>query len=152
MNLIWKKLSNDKVVDLIPYIKECLTKNPESEIFVGCDSQNRKHFTNFGAVIVLHHQSRGGHVLYAYFEVPRIKDQFTRLFKEVETSLEIAEYLRSQDIPKIDYLDIDLNPDPQFGSNFVLRTAVGYVESMGYESRVKPFAAAATYAADRVCK
>lgn len=152
MNLKWKKLSNHEPVDLISYIKEYTNTTPDSEIYVGCDSQNRKKHTNFGAVVVLHHSSRGGHVLYAYFEVDRIKDQFTRLFKEVQTSLEIAEYLRSNDVQKVDYVDIDLNPDPKFGSNFVLRTAVGYVESMGYESRIKPFAAAATYAADRVCK
>ena len=153
LNLKWKKLENHQVIDdVIQYIKSYCEKYPDSQIYIGCDSQNRKHNTLFGMVIVIHKQSRGGHVLYSEEEVPRMKDNFTRLFDEAHRSLEIAEYLRNNDVQKVDYIDLDLNPDPKFGSNFVLRAAVGYVESMGYSHRTKPYALSATYAADRICK
>ena len=96
--------------------------------------------------------SRGGHVIYTYFEEKRIKDNFTRLFKEAQLSLETAEYLKANNIKKIDFVDLDFNPDPKHKSNQVLRSAVGMIEGMGYKTRTKPHASSATYAADKVCK
>ena len=84
-------------------------------------------------------------------KIEKIKERFTKLWKEVEISLEVAEFLKSNDL-HAKYIDIDLNPDPKFGSNNVLRAALGFVESMGYSARVKPEACAASYVADRLCK
>jgi predicted RNase H-related nuclease YkuK (DUF458 family) len=74
------------------------------------------------------------------------------LWSEVERSIEIAEYLKSSNIKRPAFIDIDLNPDPQFKSNQALRAALGYVESMGYIVRCKPDAVSATYVADKICK
>jgi predicted RNase H-related nuclease YkuK (DUF458 family) len=84
--------------------------------------------------------------------VDRIRDSFSRLWKEVEISIEISEYLRESGIQKPKYIDIDLNPDPRYRSNQVLRAALGYIESMGYMPRCKPNAMSASYIADKLCK
>jgi predicted RNase H-related nuclease YkuK (DUF458 family) len=151
MDHVFKSLSNEKVVDLVPYIKERLSQSDNISIYIGCDSQNIGSKTVYASVVVLHYGKNGGHVLYSRKKVDRIKDRFTKLWKEVEISMEVAEYLNTHGI-RANYIDIDLNPDPKYGSNNVLRAAMGFVESFGYVARCKPEATAASYCADRLCK
>jgi predicted RNase H-related nuclease YkuK (DUF458 family) len=161
MNRVFKSLTNRQVVDLIPYIQSYLMQHPETEIFIGCDSQNHGRSTSYATVIVLHNKGRGGHVLFTQDAIPRVKIgrqnaktevEFQRLWSEVERSIEIAEYLKDNNIKRPAFIDIDLNPDPQFKSNQALRAALGYVESLGYVVRCKPDAVSATYVADKLCK
>jgi predicted RNase H-related nuclease YkuK (DUF458 family) len=152
MEKVFKELSRRSKIDLIPYVKKYLSENPNVDIYIGCDSQNTGRSTNYATVIVLHKERKGGHVLYTSESVPKIKDRFTRLWSEVEHSIDLAEFLTLNGIKKPKFIDIDLNPDPRFKSNIVLRSALGYVESMGYTPRCKPYAAAASYAADKLCK
>lgn len=152
MNLKFKQLSTRQDVDLIPYLQNFLEEHPDSIIYVGCDSHNVSQYSRYGVVIVLHEPNKGGHVLYTKINVPKITDRFTRLWNEIEYSLSVAEYLKEMGVRKIDYIDLDLNPDPKYKSNQVLRAALGYVESMGYAVRVKPEATIASTVADAICK
>jgi predicted RNase H-related nuclease YkuK (DUF458 family) len=151
MDLKFKSLTTRNEIDLIPYIKDFLSKNSDTSIFIGSDSQNTRN-TTFATVIVLHNTRKGGHVLYVKDIVPLIRDRFSRLWNEVEYSLQVANYLVEYEIPKPNFIDIDLNPDPKYKSNQVLRAALGYVESMGYTPRCKPNAVVASYVADAICK
>ena len=151
MEFKFKSLSTRNEIDLIPYIKDFLSKNSNTSIFIGSDSQNTRN-TTFVTVIVLHNAGKGGHVLYVKDIVPLIRDRFSKLWNEVEYSLQIANYLVENGIPKPNFIDIDLNPDPKYKSNQVLRAALGYVESMGYTPRCKPNAVVASYVADAICK
>ena len=83
--------------------------------------------------------------------MPRVRDRWSRLWKEVEYSVDMANQLVQSGLPKATFIDLDLNPDPQFKSNDVVRAAVGLVESMGYQARTKPYSLCASYAADKVC-
>lgn len=151
MNYTFRSLSDKRPVDLIPYIKAELESRDDISIYVGTDSQNLGSKTAYACVIALHYGRSGAHVLYTQFRVDRIKDRFSKLWKEVEVSMEVAEYLDAHGIHAT-FIDIDLNPDPLYGSNNVLRAAVGFVESKGFAVRVKPEAISASYAADRLCK
>jgi predicted RNase H-related nuclease YkuK (DUF458 family) len=144
----FKRLSDHKVVDLIPYLKEKMANNVK--IYIGADSQNLADSTNYATVIVLHYGNSGGHVLYYKETLPRVRNQFNRLWKEVEDSIEVAMYLADNGIQRATYIDLDLNPDPKYQSNTVLRAAMGYVESMGFTPRIKPNAAAASCCADHL--
>lgn len=148
----FRKLSDNQVVDLVSYVKDYLTTHPNHEIYIGCDSQNAKRDTRYGVVVVLYAKGKGGHVLYAKDTKVLIRDRFTRLWGEVELSIEIATYLRSNDIDRTTYIDLDLNPDPKYKSNQVLRSAMGYVEGMGFKVRIKPNAVMASYVADTLVK
>jgi len=150
MELKFKSLSTRKEVDLIPYVKDFLANNLDTTIYVGCDSQNER-YTTYAVVIVLHNPGKGGHVLYTKDIVNRIPDRFIRLWNEVEYSLQTAVILSENGIDP-NYIDLDLNPDPKYKSNQVLRAALGYIESMGYTPRCKPEAMVASYVADAICK
>ena len=147
----FRKLSDSTPVDLIPYLKDILSTRDDIKVYIGTDSQNTDTKTYYAAVIVLHYGNNGGHVLYAKESVEKIRDRFTRLWTEVEMSLELAVYLKDNGIMP-SYVDLDLNPDPMHGSNNVLRAALGYVEAQGFKARCKPEAISATYVADKICK
>jgi predicted RNase H-related nuclease YkuK (DUF458 family) len=152
MDRKFQSLTNHQVVDLIPYLKEKLKEREDIKIYVGSDSQNMGSRTMYALVIVLHYGKSGGHVVYSKKSVSRIRDRFTRLWNEVEDSVQLAQYLEANGIQKPDFIDLDFNPDPKYQSNTVLRSALGYVESLGYHPRCKPEAVAATYIADKICK
>lgn len=147
----YRILATETIVSLDSYLSHYLSENPDAQIIIGCDSKNRDSETVYGLVIVLYKEKKGGHVLYAKQRVPRIRDRWSRLWKEVELSVALANELQEKGFPKAKFIDLDLNPDPRFKSNDVVRAAVGLVESMGYEARTKPYSLCASYAADKVC-
>jgi predicted RNase H-related nuclease YkuK (DUF458 family) len=144
----FKRLADHQYVDLVPYLESKMTD--DVKIYIGADSQNIGEKTHYATVIVLHYGNSGGHVLYNKEAVPRVRDSFARLWKEVEYSIEVAMYLSDQGLPRATYIDLDLNPDPRYQSNTVLRAAMGYVESLGFKPRIKPNAAAASCCADHL--
>lgn len=146
----FKRLSDKVEVNLIEYASEFLKNNPGHKVYVGTDSQNIGRKTIYATVIVFHNSGIGGHVLFYKREEPIIRDRFSRLWKEVELSVEAAEQFKGIGIPPIECIDLDLNPDPKYKSNQVLRSALGYVESLGYKARIKPESVMATCVADKL--
>jgi len=132
----WRKLSDNEEVILSDYLKEWIEKNPMYKIYIGCDSQNVSGRTKFATVIVLHNVGRGGHVLYNKQEFDMIKSNHEKLWREVEFSVEAAKIVMEFNIQP-SYIDIDLNPDHNYQSNDLLRSAVGLINSLGLEARPK---------------
>lgn len=147
----FRSLSNGSKIDLIPYTEQKLAVRDDVSFYIGCDSQNRGRSTHYGLVIVFHYGKNGGHVVYATKTIPRVKDKADRLLREAGFSIELAQYLESHGIKKPDFIDLDFNPDPKYQSNMILRSALGWVEAMGYKARCKPDAVSASYVADKIC-
>lgn len=152
MEKVFRRLIDRKKVELVTYISEYLSTNEGIEILIGCDSQVFKTKTIYAIVIALYTPGKGAHLLFTRWNTNRENYAGNRLINEVWASIEVAEYLREAGIPKAKYIDVDLNPDPQFKSNEVFRQAVGMVEGMGYACRHKGTNAAVTYAADSLVK
>lgn len=148
----FKTLSSHRKVDLIPYIREYVANHPETEILIGCDSQNRKKETIYAVVIGLYTPGKGAHVLFNKFSTQREKDNVGRLLNEVWHSVETAEQIKNEIGIKATWIDIDLNPDPKYRSNQALASAVGVVTGMGYKVRHKGNSPVMTYAADHLVK
>lgn len=148
----FKSLTNNKEVEIISYVKSWLESHPESELYIGTDSQVRGAKTVFATVIVLHEARKGGHVLYSKCNILKMRDMSQRLWKEVEFSLEVAELLTSAGIKKPKYIDIDINPDEKWSSNMMLASALGLIKWKGFEGRSKPDAFCASHVADKLVK
>jgi predicted RNase H-related nuclease YkuK (DUF458 family) len=148
----FRKLVNGEIVDLISYIKNYVDENPNVEILIGCDSQNRKTETIYAVVIGLYRSGRGAHVIYTRFKTPRERDNVVRLLNEVWFSTEIAEEIKNESGIKASWIDIDLNPDPKYRSNQALSSAVGIVTGMGYRVRHKGLSPMMCYCADSLVK
>lgn len=145
----FQTLYGEKVNDIVDYIKNYISSNENVEILIGADSQNyRNRKTIYGVVIALYRKGKGAHVLCQKEALPLEKNTQKRLMSEVWKSVEVAEFLKNSGLPKPQWIDIDLNPDPKYKSNSVLRQAVGLVEGMGYKVRYKHLGALTTYAAN----
>jgi predicted RNase H-related nuclease YkuK (DUF458 family) len=149
----FKTLFGIEIDNLAEYIKEYISTRENVEILVGADSQNYSNRkTIYGVVIALYTKGKGAHVLCSRDTVPIERNTSTRLLTEVWKSIETAEFLKENGLPKPLWIDIDLNPDPKFKSNTVLRQAVGLVEGMGYQVRYKQLGAMVTYAANHLVR
>ena len=149
----FKTLNGKPIDDIVNYIKDYLFDRDNVEILIGSDSQcygNNK--TIYGVVVALYTIGRGAHVLCTRNIEPFESNTPKRLLNEVWMAIEVAEFLRNSGLPKAKYIDIDLNPDPRYKSNSVLRQAVGMVEGMGYRVRYKHMGAMTTYSANQLVR
>jgi predicted RNase H-related nuclease YkuK (DUF458 family) len=148
----YKRLYDGVKVNLVEYINEYLKVNENVQILIGCDSQNFVDKTVYAIVVALYRNGKGAHVIYNRWKTPVELTRNIRLLNEVWYAVEVAEHLKNAGLPKVKWIDIDINPDPKFKSNEVLRQAVGMVEGMGYSVRYKTLGPIATYAADHLVK
>ncbi len=149
---LFRKMHSSAEVDFIAYLKDYLSKFPETEIMIGCDSQNYADNTIYAIVIAMYRQGKGAHVIYRRWKTSKELVRATRLLTEVWNAIETAELMRSNGLPKPVWIDVDLNPDPRYKSNEVFRQAIGMVEGMGYKVRYKTMDPMITYAADYLIK
>lgn len=150
----FKKFSGEQLPDVAEYIKNYIKEHKLSdiEIMIGTDSQNKGSKTTYSTVIVLYTPGHGGHCIFKRWRTPKETVRPVRLLKEVEESINLANYLVENECPKPKYIDIDINPNPKFKSNEVYTAAKGWVESMGYEVRFKTIAPLVTSVADWLVK
>jgi predicted RNase H-related nuclease YkuK (DUF458 family) len=149
---IFKKIGTDETVDLLSYVKIILEKYPETKIHVGCDSQSYSTKTNYVTTVVFRYDKRGAHVIYRKETVPKVKDMWTKLWGELQRSIDIAGYLRIEGGINIHQIDLDYNNNPKHKSNMIVKTAIGYMESLGYNYAIKPETLIAISVANELCR
>ncbi len=150
--MVYKRLFDGTDVNLTDYIRDYVETHNDVDILIGCDSQNYVDKTTYAIVVALYHRGKGAHVLYKRWKTQREHVRATRLLNEVWYAVETAEAIKNAGLPKVKWIDVDLNPDPRYKSNEVFRQAVGMVEGMGYQVRYKTLGPIATYAADHLVK
>lgn len=151
-SVLFRRMYSNSEVELIPYIQDYLLEYPETEIMIGCDSQNYSESTTYAIVVALYKKGKGAHLIYRRWKTAREFTRASRLLTEVWNAVETAEFMRQHGLPKPIWIDIDLNPDQRYKSNEVFRQAVGMVEGMGYNVRYKSMDPMITYAADYLIK
>jgi len=121
------------------------------EVHVGCDSAiNSGQRVCFATVIcIISRSGGGGRYFYARSVEPERHYPVlqTRLLREVELSLSVAELLMAHDV-EVTTVHCDSNTDPRYKSTEHTNMLTGYIQSMGFEYLVKPHAWA-TFVADR---
>jgi len=148
--LLFKDISG-KRIDTLAHTLNILKKNPSVEIHVGSDSQSVGKQTIYCTVIAYRFGNRGVHYVLSKTAVPLINDMWTRLWKEAELSIEVAEWI-SKLVPLKIEIDMDYNEDENFQSYKLISAAKGWANSLGYKVNVKPNNQIATRAADQHCK
>lgn len=133
----FRKFSDNTKVDLLEYCRDMIAINPDVKIYIGCDSQNSRNKTNYVTAIVFRFPSKGASVIMQYDKVPMIKDMWSKLWGELQRSIDIAGYIRFEGNIPIEKIELDFNEDPLNQSNTILKTAIGYVESLGYSVSFK---------------
>lgn len=148
----FKILETNEQVDLLEYVVAKLKENPYIKIYVGTDSQNYGGYSHYAIAVVLRYNQRGGHVLYRREKLPRIRDHFTRLWKECEYSLEVAEWLKEVSALNVEAIELDYNTLKPTESQKLVSATRGWAESLGYKVKVKPDEMIAAKAADHICR
>lgn len=159
---IWKCPSDKSVkFDLIEYTKKFLGNNSHYDvhIYVGCDSQNirKSRWTGYVTCVAFHigtndageFYGHGVHLIYKTEKYKKINDNWTRLWKEVEKSMDVAEQLRQAGI-LIHQVDLDFNQDELHDSNRLVSAGVGLFKGLGYKVASKPDDLIAARAADHI--
>jgi len=145
-------MHDDSPVHLLDHVRDALARHPDVEVLVGSDSQNRSQHTIYTTTVVLRYYRNGAHVLYRREKQQRIRDLWTRLWGEVERSLDVAHALSREGGVRVSRIDMDINSDPRFASHKLHTTAVGYIRAQGYEARTKPEMLIASWAANVLCQ
>jgi len=179
----FKKFGGEEIPDVGEYLRAYLKKYPLTSVFVGTDSMSKRGKVSYATVIALYDEVRKDGVHYIFKRDKEIGklDIFSRMWREVEKSIEVAEHLEVElegHIKRLDIedlmvmrnpaggyykvhqnklvtIDIDINPTDGGGQNksFVAyEAAKGYVVGLGYRERFKPHCWAANVCADLVCK
>lgn len=148
MERTFRKMGNHAKVELGTYAKEMVRKHPNMKIYVGSDSQNYSKKTLYATTVVFRFENNGAHVIYHKESTPLVTDMWTRLWGELQRSIDVAGYLKFECGVPIEQIDLDLNADPDYPSNKVFQAAVGYASSMGYKAKTKPDLLLATWAAN----
>ena len=148
MERIFRKMGNKSKVELASYCREMLRNYPGVKIYVGSDSQNYPRETRYATTVVFRFEHNGAHVIYHRESTRLVTDMWTRLWGELQRSIDVAGYLKFECGVPIEQIDLDLNSDPDYPSNKVFQAAVGYAQSLGYKAKTKPDLLIATWAAN----
>ena len=150
----------EKIGSVIDYINAYMSKNKDAkyEIYVGCDSQVNTNRTMYSVVIGIHTIidgiGRGVHIIHTREIDKKFGNSkgeiFTRLWKEVDKIVETALFLKDNGIDTKDIgTHVDANANERYASNMIYSSAIGYLNSLGFNVEGKPNAWAATYAAGK---
>jgi len=134
----------------------------ESKIYIGTDSESYKRhgvwYADFYMVVVIHKDGRHGCKVFGEKVTERDyttnkKKPSYRLMSEVYKTADL--YLKLIDVVGDREIEVhlDINPDKKHASSLVVDQAIGYIKgTCNVTPMVKPFAFAASYAADRLIR
>lgn len=150
MNAQYRKLNGTPVEDLSDYVKNYLRANRSISLSVGTDSQNIGGSSVYATVVAFRHPGKGVHYVLSKKREPIIGDMITRLFKEAEDSIKVAEYLRENGVYQPISIDVDYNEDEQHRSHKLIPMVKGWILGLGFEMNTKQQIQVASIAADHL--
>ena len=112
---LFKNIKGERI-DPVEHTLKILRDYPTVKIHIGSDSQNIGKKTKYATVIAYRYGSRGVHYILSKKTELLIKDMWTRLWKEAEMSIDIAQWLTHQVSVRVE-IDMDYNSDENFKSS-----------------------------------
>jgi predicted RNase H-related nuclease YkuK (DUF458 family) len=147
----------------IDKVTEFIRNTPENtKVYIGTDSERYKRrgqwWADYTLAVVVHIGGRHGCKVFGEIQTQKDYEQSgkkhkpnVRLMNEVYLAAELyfrlAEVLAEREVE----IHLDLNPEPEHASNSVVQQAIGYIRgTCNMTPIIKPYAYAASYAADRL--
>lgn len=150
MDVQYRKLDGTPVDDLASYTKDYLRKHKEVILSVGTDSQNIGGSSVYATVVAFRHPGKGVHYILTKKREPIISDMITRLFKEAEDSIKVAEYLKENGVYQPITIDVDYNENEEHRSHKLIPMVKGWILGLGYQMNTKQNIQVASVAADHL--
>jgi len=148
-----------KPIDVDAVKKFIDAQSIDTRIYLGCDSERVKlhngWWADYTLAVVVHINGNSGCKIFGEVQRDRDYDQrigrpALRLMNEVYKVSDLYQKLSDVLINRSVEVHLDINPDERHGSNCVIAQAIGYIKgTCNVTPSVKPYAFAASYAADR---
>lgn len=153
---MWRRLTGAEIGDIEQTIVQDIIKNKDSELkfYVGVDSDTIKHKDVYAVAIIMYRKGDGG-IGYYRRETEKVIDDKARLFNESHKAIETAVWLNEIIKPfglKVDEIHADLSDDEDNFSHSIVKACLGYITSMGFIGKIKPYAWAANKVAHNKVK
>jgi predicted RNase H-related nuclease YkuK (DUF458 family) len=103
------KNRDGETVNIVNHTIEQLEKWPNLTIYIGTDSQCYGDITRYVTTVCYRYGVRGAHVVYHKEEVPRVKEDFMRLYNEGYRTLLASDLITSEIPVVIQALEFDYN-------------------------------------------
>jgi len=147
-------LSNGREIEnLKKYITDYMKNNPEVDIYIGTDSQRKKRRkVSYVTTICFRHPGDGVHIINHREFGKFTKDLFSKLWKEVELTVQTIDLIKDYIDQNKLTIDLDLNSLKKWESNIAHDAAKGYITGLGYTVRTKPDGWAASRASNHLTK
>jgi predicted RNase H-related nuclease YkuK (DUF458 family) len=136
--------TNEKI-DIFKYVEQRMKEDETLKLYIAVDSKRRRRKTCYVVACVLYSPTlkKGAEIWFKKYWEKTPPDLFTRLWKEVELTVEWAPqfYKALQHVigePKNLNVHIDLNPDPKWRSYKVYKAGYSWVKSLGFSVESKP--------------
>lgn len=104
----FKKFGGEFIPDIVEYLRNHISENPNVTISVGCDSVQKRKRTFYALTIMMYNNDirNGAHVVFFRQSFDKIKDNHERLQKEALLAYELAEFLNTELSPFYQRVDI----------------------------------------------
>lgn len=157
----FKKVDHTKIEDLEGYIYTILSSDKTAlagdkfQVSIGTDSlfspKGSHWVATYMTTIAFTYGNMGTHLIFRKDNISgkwdNKLDLFTRLWREVEMSADLATWIKTTCNFSVD-VHLDINPNPKYKSNILFNAAEGYIKSLGFNVELKPDSAIASCAAD----
>ncbi|WP_166246195.1 ribonuclease H-like YkuK family protein [Paenibacillus turpanensis] len=147
----WGTMTVENVVrSVMSFVQE----DPKAgyKLVIGTDSQTSKHGTTMVTALIVHRVGKGARFFFRRIRSKPLHDLRFRIYKETELSLETVDVLNSQGMAELlsKYpFEIHIDIGQQGDTKVLIQEIKGWVTSVGYEARIKPFSFGASSVADR---
>ena len=134
-----------KAVDLIQHCLEQRVKRDNLTIFIGTDSISIAGIIHYYIVVAFRYDKNGAHFIFAKEKVPTYRqangkpDVFTKLWRECQLTIEVAEVLVNKDIFRRDeiIIELDYNSVVDTLSKPLIPATKGWAVGLGYQVLTK---------------
>ena len=157
MHFINPSLGKISLQDIGEEIKRYIEEDPNAEykLVIGTDSQSSQNSTLFVSAIIIHRVGKG--TRYYYYE--KTEKQYIQLqdkiYTETQLSLELIERLKDYEILSILSewpIEIHVDIGHQGETRALIGDITGWVQAMGYTTKIKPESYGASVVADKYTK
>ncbi len=138
-------------------IQDYLNEDPHAsyKIVIGTDSQTSEKQTLFVTALIIHRIGKGARFFFQKKKEKPIFDLRYRIYRETELSLQVMDQLKSHGITDILHdwpVEVHLDVGQRGETRKLIQEVVGWVTSVGYVAKIKPYSYGASAVADRFTK
>lgn len=140
--------------EVVQQLKLFVEQSPEAQykLVIGTDSHTNRQYTMMVSALIIHRTGRGARFFYRKSKGRPLLDLRQRIYRETELSLELVDLLNLKGLSDLTAkwpLEIHIDIGQQGDTKVLIHEIKGWVTSVGYEARIKPYSYGASAVADR---